>query len=138
VSGALQNVAPMMQHLMNTKLFKMSEETSLAMIKAMQTNAAPATPSPTPASSPAAINPATLWPHVAAIEQLLAPGEAAVVRRYLANASGDQVAHLAREVMTRSVPDGVAWIRAVLADVQSAQSIDARANDAQPSQGPNR
>jgi hypothetical protein len=152
VSGALTNLAPVMQHFMNTKLFKMSDEMSIAMLKAMQggapANAAPATPTPStaPASSTAsaaaAINPAALWPHVAAIEQQLAPAEAAVVRRYIANAGGDQIAHLAREVMARSAPDAAAWIRAVLADVESTQpqhrAADSPASNAPTSQGPSR
>jgi hypothetical protein len=143
VSGALSNFAPMLQHFMNTKVFRMSEETSLAMLRAMSgaggpANAGSAAPAPAPAPAPAAsaaagpppsaaptaINPAALWPHLAAVEQLLNPGEAAVVRRYLSAAAGDQVEQLAREVMARSAPDAAAWIRAVLADVEGMPQPD--------------
>ena len=138
LGGALSNLAPVMQHFMNTKIFKMSEETSLAMLKAMQgasgMQAAPAN-SPSPAG---AINPATLWPHVAAIEQLLSSDEAAVVRRYLSNAGGEQVAQLAREVMARSAPDAAAWIRALLADVERTQSPHQTTEAAGPAMDPQR
>ena len=135
LGGAISNLAPVMQHFMNTKIFRMSEETSLTMLKAMQGAGMPAASAGAASASAAgAINPAALWPHVAAIEQLLSSDEAAVVRRYLANAGGDQVGQLAREVMARSVGDAAAWIRALLADVERTQSpgqtIEAEAADA--------
>lgn len=160
VSGAISSLAPLLQHVVNTKVFGMSDELSLSAIRAMSgmggvananTNTTPAPVSPSaetpPAGSPAAttapsaeaapsIHPSALWPHIASIERHLTASEAAIVRRYLVRAPGDQIAQLAREVMSRSASEAAAWIRSVLADVGGSGAEPAEPAATAPTEDP--
>ncbi len=161
VSGAISSLAPLLQHVVNTKVFGMSDEMSLSAIRAMSgiggmggvanANATPATVSPsaeTPSAASASaatapsgeaapsIHPSALWPHIAAVEKHLSASEAAIVRRYLVRAPGDQIAQLAREVMSRSASEAAAWIRSVLADVGGSGAEPAEPAATAPTEDP--
>jgi hypothetical protein len=144
IALAMDQVGPLVAHLMNTRLFGLSNEASAALVQAQAQAKAQAKAKATPAAAPVASVPpvasapaavpaaaapapppttdddtateAALNVLLPAIASYLRPDEIALLSHSVQGASRETKLALARHVVALPLPDAVAWVRALVAD----------------------